>query len=188
MRWQRGFERIELVVGDQAETAGIGNPTVRVQRVLPALPEVVYDAWLDPDSLSEWMCPRPARCLDIQIDARVGGSIRFEIEDSGVEFFVAGRFKVLDPPRRLSFTWQCSTWPDPEIRSVVTVSFARHGRDETLMTIDHTLLPPELVEQHQQGWTAIAGQLATSLLHFRGEPISHLTQVRVIGERNGESR
>jgi uncharacterized protein YndB with AHSA1/START domain len=93
----------------------------------------------------------------------VDGYIRFDIEDSGVEFFVVGQFEVLDRPRQLSFTWQCSTWPDPEIWSVVTVSFARQGLEETLMTIDHTLLPPELVKQHRRGWAAIAHQLGDVL-------------------------
>jgi uncharacterized protein YndB with AHSA1/START domain len=113
--------------------------------------------------------PRPARCLAVQIEARLGGSIRFDIEDSGVEFFVVGRFQGLDRPHQLSFTWQCSTWTDPEISSIVTVSFARHGPDhgaeETLMTIDHTLLAPELVDQHRRGWAAIADQLNDVLSH-----------------------
>ena len=150
-------------MSDQADTAALPSSTARVQRVLPASPDVVYDEWLDPDALSDWMCPRPARCLAVQIEARVGGCIRFDIEDSGVEFFVVGRFEVLDRPRQLSFTWQCSTWPDPGISSVVTVSFAHHGPEETLMTIDHTLLPPELVEQHRRGWVAIAHQFSDVL-------------------------
>ena len=31
------------------------------ERLLPASPVVVYDEWLDPDALSDWMCPRPAQ-------------------------------------------------------------------------------------------------------------------------------
>jgi hypothetical protein len=31
------------------------------------------------------------------------------------------------------------------------------------MTIEHSLLPPELVDQHEHGWTAIAQQLAEEL-------------------------
>ena len=34
--------------------------TVRVQRVMPAVPEVVFDEWLDRESLGEWMCPVPS--------------------------------------------------------------------------------------------------------------------------------
>jgi uncharacterized protein YndB with AHSA1/START domain len=49
-------------------------PIVRVQRVMPALPEVVLDQWLDPESLAEWMCPRPARVVAITIEPHVGGA------------------------------------------------------------------------------------------------------------------
>ena len=38
-----------------------GAATVRVQRVMPAAPDVVFDEWLDRESLQEWMCPRPVR-------------------------------------------------------------------------------------------------------------------------------
>ena len=34
---------------------------ITVRRVLPAPPAVVYDEWLDPVGMVEWMCPRPAR-------------------------------------------------------------------------------------------------------------------------------
>lgn len=90
----------------------------------------------------------------------MGGRLRFDIEDGGIEFFVAGEFTVVDRPRRLSFTWHCSTWPDPSAGSLVVVSLDPHAGDQTLMTIEHFLLPPGLADQHQAGWLAIADQLA----------------------------
>jgi uncharacterized protein YndB with AHSA1/START domain len=139
------------------------SPTARVQRVLPAPPGVVYDEWLDPDALTEWMCPRPARCLRVEMEPWTGGSLRLDIEDGGTEFSVVGQFTVLDRPRRLSFPWHCSTWPDPDAESIVIVSFKPRGTQETLMTIEHILLPGELVEQHQRGWEAIAEQFDAAL-------------------------
>jgi hypothetical protein len=37
------------------------------------------------------------------------------------------------------------------------------GTDETMMTIEHELLPPEQVDDHGNGWTAIAAQLGDAL-------------------------
>jgi hypothetical protein len=37
------------------------------------------------------------------------------------------------------------------------------GTDETMMTIEHELLPPEQVDDHRNGWTAIAAQLGDAL-------------------------
>jgi uncharacterized protein YndB with AHSA1/START domain len=134
-----------------------------VRRVLPASPDTAYGEWLDPEALADWMCPWPARCLAIKLEPWVDGNLRLDIEDSGVEFFVVGRFQSLNQPRGLSFTWHCSTWPEPATESVVTVSLDPHGPGQTLMTIEHTLLPLPQVAQHQQGWAAIAEQLEAAL-------------------------
>jgi uncharacterized protein YndB with AHSA1/START domain len=123
----------------------------------------VYDEWLDPDALSDWMCPRPARATNIDVDPRIGGRLRIDIVEDGVRFAVTGRYVELDRPRRLSFTWSCTTWPDPSVESLVTVTLESTGNNETLMTIHHALLPPELIDQHQSGWARIAEQLAVAL-------------------------
>jgi uncharacterized protein YndB with AHSA1/START domain len=69
----------------------------------------------------------------------------------------------LDRPRRLSFTWSCSTWPDPSVERLVTVTLEPRGDNETFITIHYTLLPPDLIDQHQSGWVCIAEQLAAEL-------------------------
>jgi uncharacterized protein YndB with AHSA1/START domain len=135
-----------------------------VRRVLPAAPNVVYDEWLDPAALADWMCPRPAVCRNVESEPRVGGRLRIDIEDGGTEFYVSGEYLALDRPRRLRFSWTCSTWPDPGLMSVVNVLLEPLANEQTLMTIEHTLLPPDLVGQHQRGWTAIADQLASELV------------------------
>lgn len=140
-----------------------GSTPAVVQRLLPASPEIVFDQWLDPDALAEWMCPRPARATRIDIDASVGGRLRIDIDERGLQFSVTGRYVDLDRPRRLSFTWSCSTWPDPALESLVTVTLEPRGQDQTLMTIHHALLPPELIAQHHHGWARIAEQLEEEL-------------------------
>jgi uncharacterized protein YndB with AHSA1/START domain len=136
------------------------DPAVaRVECVLPALPDVVFREWLDADALAEWMCPLPDRLRAVEIDARPGGAFRFDIIEGDVSFTVTGRYMTIDPPHHLSFTWSCSTWPVPALETIVTVSLAGHGASDTLMTIEHTLLPPDLVAQHQLGWAQIGEQL-----------------------------
>lgn len=134
-----------------------------VSRWLPAPPEVVYDEWTDPAKLAEWMCPRPARCLHVTADPRVGGVVRFDIEEDGRRFSVSGRYLTLARPHLVAFTWSCSTWPDPAIRSIVTVTIEPDGDAASVMTIEHTLLPPTLAQQHARGWAVVAGQLAAAV-------------------------
>jgi uncharacterized protein YndB with AHSA1/START domain len=134
-----------------------------VRRVLPAPPDVVFDEWLDPVGMTEWMCPRPARAVKVMLEPSVGGSLRIDIEDSGFSLYVTGRFIEVDRPRRLRFSWSCSDWADPSVQSEVTVILEDHGADETLMTIEHEQLPADEVDNHQRGWGAITVQLAEAL-------------------------
>jgi uncharacterized protein YndB with AHSA1/START domain len=144
-----------------------GGRAAIVRRMLPASPDVVYDEWLDPVALADWMCPRPARCRNVESEPRPGGRLRIDIEDGGAQFCVSGEYLVLDRPTRLSFSWSCSTWPDPSLKSVVNVFLEARENAQTLMTIEHTLLPPGLVDQHERGWAAIAQQLAAELAGAR---------------------
>jgi uncharacterized protein YndB with AHSA1/START domain len=129
-----------------------------VQRVLPAPPAAVWEEWLDAEGMAEWMCPRPARPTKIELDPRPGGQLRIDIDDEGAELSITGRYLELDEPRRLSFTWSCSTW-QPPANSVVTVTLTPHGDKQTLMTIHHAKLPPDVLDSHQNGWALIGEQL-----------------------------
>ncbi len=139
-----------------------------VRRRLPAPPDVLFDEWTDAARLAEWMCPRPARCLKVEADPCIGGMLGFDIEEDGRTFRVSGNYLTLDRPHLVAFTWSCSTWPDPSIQSVVTVTIEPDGAGASIMTIRHELLPPPLVEQHSRGWAIIAGQLQAQLVAAAG--------------------
>ncbi|MGV0812890.1 SRPBCC domain-containing protein [Mycolicibacterium boenickei] len=137
--------------------------TVRVQRLMPATPDVVFDQWLDPDSLREWMCPRPVRCVDVVVEPRVGGLVRFEVDDSGTGVLITGQFLAIERPRVLRFTWSNSDWADPTTVSVVNVEFEPVGEGQTMMSIEHSLLPPEEFDSFHSGWILTFEQLGAFL-------------------------
>jgi uncharacterized protein YndB with AHSA1/START domain len=128
----------------------------------------MYDEWLDPVGMLEWMCPRPARAVKISLEPSVGRPLRIDIEDSGSSLYVTGTFVELDRPRRLRFTWSCSAWADPSVQSLVTVTLEARGADETMMTIEHEQLPPEEADSHQHGWGTIAGQFGETIRERAG--------------------
>lgn len=132
-------------------------PSARVERVLPAPPQTVYDAWLDERSLEQFMCPAPGQATEVEVDARVGGRLRVVMSFPDGETEITGRWVALDRPERLSFTWRGG---HEEADSVVTVLLAPHGEDETLMTIIHSLGLPLLVPRYRTGWTSVADRLA----------------------------
>jgi uncharacterized protein YndB with AHSA1/START domain len=139
------------------------STVVVVERVLPAPPDVVFDEWVDPDALVEWMCPRPAHVTRAIVDARVGGEYRFELEDSGVSLTLRGRYLDLDRPNLLRFTWSSSLWPRETPESIVTVTLVGRDDGDTTMTIRHELLPPDTVASYDKGWARTAEQLEQNL-------------------------
>jgi uncharacterized protein YndB with AHSA1/START domain len=144
-------------------SAADGIPTARVERVLPAPPAEAYDAWLDETALSSFICPAPGHASEVEVDPMVGGRLRFLMSLPDAEIEVTGEFVALDRPERICFTWRCSDTGDLE--SIVTVLFAPHADDQTLMTIIHSKLPPSLVRKHLAGWISVADQLAQRLAH-----------------------
>ncbi|GFG48648.1 ATPase [Mycolicibacterium agri] len=140
-----------------------GAATVRVQRVMPADPDVVFDQWLDREALQDWMCPRPVRVLDVAVDPRVGGIMRLDVDDSGSRVLITGQFLTIERPRLLRFTWTNSDWADPTRESIVQVTFEPVGPQETLMSIEHSLLPPEEFDSFDNGWALTVEQLAAAL-------------------------
>ncbi|KAA0111425.1 SRPBCC domain-containing protein [Mycolicibacterium sp. P1-5] len=137
--------------------------TVLVQRVMPAPPEMVFDEWLDPEALKAWMCPDPVRVVDVTVEAREGGMVRFDVDDSGIRVLISGQFLTIDRPHQLRFTWSNSNWEDPTQTSIVNVTFERVGVDETLMSIEHSLLPTSEFGPFHSGWIATFEQLADRL-------------------------
>ncbi len=131
-------------------------PSARVERVLPAPPERVYDAWLDERSLRAFMCPAPGRAEEVFVEPRVGGRLRVVMTFPDSRNEINGEFLALDRPERVSFSWRTQ---DGQPVSIVTILFAPHGHEETHMTIIHTRQPAELVVSYQAGWTSIAERL-----------------------------
>jgi uncharacterized protein YndB with AHSA1/START domain len=90
--------------------------------------------------------------------------VRFDVDDSGTSVLITGRFLAIDRPHLLRFTWSNSNWPDPTAVSIVNVAFEPFGDDQTLMSIEHSLLPPEEFDNFESGWADTCDQLA-ALLH-----------------------
>jgi uncharacterized protein YndB with AHSA1/START domain len=132
--------------------------TARVQRVLPAPPEVVYEHWVSADALARFICPAPGRA-EVAIDPRPGGTLRIAMTFPEWTSVIEGEYLQLDRPHGLSFSWRTPRGVD----SVVSVALEPHGQGETLMTITHSRLPADTRQDYQRGWGNVAEQLIRGL-------------------------
>ena len=134
------------------------TPRVVVERILPATPTEVFAAWLDRETLREFIGPGDASTADVDVDARVGGRFRITMWVEGRALEHAGEYRVIDPPRRLVFTWQS---PATENRlTLVTIELTPH-EDGTRLVLVHEQLPSdEAAGRHAKGWRVRVDKLA----------------------------
>jgi uncharacterized protein YndB with AHSA1/START domain len=134
--------------------------TVQVSRQLPAPPERVYDAWLDPGQAGRWLFRTPqgtlARC---EIDARVGGHFRIDERRGDDIAEHHGEYVELDRPRRLAFDFWTSFSDE---RTRVTVAIDPDG-EGSLLTLTHEGVWDGWQDKTRQGWTMILDGLEKAL-------------------------
>lgn len=134
-------------------------------------PEQVFDAWLDPEVVRQWMVlpfePFDGGTMDlrrVEIDARVGGRFTFSDMREHGEATHWGTYLEIDRPRKLVFTWFMTEEDEREHTSVVTLTI-RPDRDGCVATIVHRLDArwTDAVEKCQQGWRGMLVQIDTFL-------------------------
>jgi uncharacterized protein YndB with AHSA1/START domain len=138
-----------------AETA-----TVIVERRLAAPPEAVFDAWLDPEGLGQWLFRTPTGTLErVEVDPRVGGGFRVDErrEDGVAEHH--GEYVELDRPRRLAFDFWTS-FSAERTRITIDIVAADGG---SLLTLTHDGVWPDWADKTRMGWAMILDGLADSL-------------------------
>ena len=145
--------------------------TVLLARRIDAIPERVFDAFLDPQKVGIWMRAgtKENEIASVAIDPRVGGTFSFIVRSQGQEVEHLGGYVEIDRPRRLAFTWSAVTSPReaPGAKSsgtgtLVTLDFAPAGVG-TELRLTHEGVPEEEALRTEEGWSKIIQALANSL-------------------------
>ena len=142
-------------------TPGAALPWLTVRREIEAPAEVVFDAWLDPSLLAEWMRPPGIARTTARVDAREGGAFEIVMHGAAESFRHTGVYRSIERPRRLVVTWISPATRQEE--SLVTVEF-HAGRRGTEIVLTHERLPDaEAVASHTDGWSQALRLLAGKL-------------------------
>jgi len=114
----------------------------KFERTIPAPPDQVYDAWLNPK-----IPGNPWNAADkFSLDPKVDGLFFSRM----MEISHYGRFTKVERPGRIQHTWVSPYTLGEE--STVTVTFEKKEED-TLMTLVHSDLPDDdKARPHEKGW------------------------------------
>jgi uncharacterized protein YndB with AHSA1/START domain len=124
---------------------------IRLERVIHAPREDVFEAWTDPARLRTWWGPPGVPVLRLDGELKPGGAYLIAMsEPTGGERVLEWSFREIDPPRRLVYGWRWLQGSGDD--SLVTVEFADLG-DRTRVVVEHTGLPDEHSRAiHESGW------------------------------------
>ncbi|WP_141618128.1 SRPBCC domain-containing protein [Myxococcus sp. AB036A] len=138
---------------------------VRVTRRFNASPERVFDAWLEPEMVGQWMTGptvRDEEVLRLAIDPRVGGKFSFFVRRAGEEIDHVGTYLEIDRPRRLVFTWHIDKEGDELSRVTVEISPRDTGCELTL-THEMDAKWADYASRTEQGWATMIDVLVRVL-------------------------
>jgi uncharacterized protein YndB with AHSA1/START domain len=120
---------------------------LELSRTLAYPAERVWQAFTDPAALAAWFWPVRA-ATTVEIDLRVGG--RYRIAGPGFGMAVSGRYRAIEPPHRLVFTWR---WDGEPAETLVTLELVAEP-GATRLTVRHEAFGGDAErDEHTKGWS-----------------------------------
>ncbi len=145
---------------------------LRVERTLPASPQRVWHALTDAAALAAWFWPQHFGTT-ARVDARPGGELRIAAANG---LAVSGRFREVEAPRRLVFTWrwdgdaalagsdedQAEDEDDEE--TLVTIELSEADGGTALMLTHEGFATDSTRDDHHTGWSDCLDRLPAWLV------------------------
>jgi len=116
--------------------------TLRIERVIDAAPDAVFDVWTTAESMVQWY-REDEHCVArvTELDVRVGGRYRVEFGPAGQDPFIEhGEYLEVDRPHRLVMTETLEGVDSPWADTTVTIELRRED-DKTHLTLTHRGFP-----------------------------------------------
>jgi uncharacterized protein YndB with AHSA1/START domain len=113
--------------------------TIKQKVLVPATPEQVYEAFIDPKKHTEFTGSK-ATC-----DAKVGG--KFTAWDG----YISGKNLQLEPAKRIVQEWQTTEWPAGQPPSTFELTLTKTGTGTQIIMV-HSGVPAEQGADTAQGW------------------------------------
>jgi uncharacterized protein YndB with AHSA1/START domain len=128
--------------------------TLRIERVIRAPVEEVFDAFVIPERLASWWGPEGCTIPEYSMDVRPGGQWRTVMNlPDGHRPVVSGVYHTIEKNKRLVFTW---AWDQEDgsrgHETEITLTFEPHGEHTKLTLVQAVFLTTEHRDRHRMGW------------------------------------
>ncbi len=130
----------------------------RLERIIDATPEEIWDAMFDPEEQMRWWAAS-GETTKASADLRPGGKATVEWGSDGCVIRAEQVFLEIDRPNRIKLTETVFEPDSPVYECVLTFTFEPIG-DKTRLTLVHTGFPSaEECDKHQRGTGIFIGRL-----------------------------
>jgi uncharacterized protein YndB with AHSA1/START domain len=134
----------------------VNDRELRLERLIAAPPERVFELWSEPELLVRWWGPEGFDVPAHAIDVRPGGHWRTTLRSpDGSRLNVSGVYRAIVPPRRLVFTWG---WEDDKgtrgHETEVTVTFEPAPGGTRLVLLQQIFEDKATRDRHGTGWSS----------------------------------
>ena len=133
--------------------------SVRLSRQVSAVPERVFDAWLDPGEARTFLfAGRSGNAIRAEIDPRVGGAFRIVHHSDAENFEYSGEYLEIDRPHRLVFSLFVEKYAQRDDRVIVELAPVAQ---QSLLVLTHelSLASPAERSRIQRGWGIVLDRL-----------------------------
>ena len=158
------FDRLNEIVTAQATMM---ERSIEIVRIFDAPRELVYEAWTDPEHMTQWWGPKAFTNHSCKLDVRPGGAWQIVMRSpDGMDFRCEGIYSEVAPPERLVFTNDAVDQNDkPLLKGFTTVIFEEHPGNKTKLTLQTRAeglvdFAPQMLKGMDQGWSQSFDKLA----------------------------
>lgn len=139
----------------------MSDKELRIERLIAAPPERVFQYFTDRKLFATWWGPEGMTSTAHTLDVRVGGAWRTTMHSrDGKNMTVGGTYSAVEVPRRLVFTW---AWEDDKgargFETEVTITFAAAPGGTKLTILQKEFETAESRDQHGRGWNSTLDKL-----------------------------
>ena len=136
--------------------------SLRLERLIPSPPDVLFAFWTEPAQLVRWWAPDGYDPTVHALDIRPGGRWRIAMRSpDGRVLVMSGVYRIVEPPRHLAFTW---AWEDergaPGHETEVTVSFDAVPGGTRLVLMQQRFESQQARDGHHAGWSSAIERLS----------------------------
>jgi uncharacterized protein YndB with AHSA1/START domain len=134
----------------------LDETTLRLERLIASPPEILFALWTEPAQLITWWAPEGYEPSVDALDTRPGGRWRTTLRRSdGSMLATSGVYRVVEPPRRLAFSW---AWEDEGgtrgHETEVVVNFEAAPGGTRLVLVQRRFASKQVRDNHRNGWSA----------------------------------